>query len=111
MHNELARRGVYVHTARWTSLGLSLVEAMTMGMPVVAVAAAEAAVAVPPEAGVVTTSRRRLVEAAAEFLADPERARRAGEAGRAHALEHYGLKRFLADWDEVLLDATGTGAR
>jgi hypothetical protein len=38
MHRELARRRVYVHTARWTSLGLSLLEAMHLGMPVVALA-------------------------------------------------------------------------
>lgn len=34
----MARRRVYLHTARWTSLGLSLLEAMHLGMPVVAVA-------------------------------------------------------------------------
>ena len=28
LHDEIARRRVYLHTARWTSLGLSLVEAM-----------------------------------------------------------------------------------
>ena len=39
---------------RWTSLGLSLLEAMQLGMPVVALATTEATVAVPPEAGVVS---------------------------------------------------------
>jgi glycosyltransferase involved in cell wall biosynthesis len=38
MHTELARRRVYVHPIRWTSLGLSLIEAMHLGMPVVALA-------------------------------------------------------------------------
>jgi hypothetical protein len=42
MHRELARRRLYLHPMRWTSLGLSLIEAMTMAMPVVALAATDA---------------------------------------------------------------------
>ena len=38
MHAELARRRIYLHPFRWTSLGLSLIEAMHLGMPVVALA-------------------------------------------------------------------------
>lgn len=102
MHDELARRRVYVHTSRWTSLGLSLLEAMQLGMPVVALGVTEAPFAVPPEAGTVTTSRAGLVEAARRFVADPGAAAEAGEAARRHALERYGLKRFLDDWDAVL---------
>ena len=102
MHLELARRRVYVHTSRWTSLGLSLLEAMHLGMPVVVVAATEAAVAVPPEAGVVTTRREELAAAVARFVAEPEVAAAAGAAARGHALDRYGLKRFLADWEQAL---------
>jgi glycosyltransferase involved in cell wall biosynthesis len=102
MHDELARRRVYVHTSRWTSLGLSLLEAMHLGMPVVVVAATEAPVAVPPEAGVVTTRRDELAAGVARFLTDRDLAEQAGNAARQHALEHYGLKRFLDDWDRVL---------
>jgi glycosyltransferase involved in cell wall biosynthesis len=108
MHAELARRRVYVHTARWTSLGLSLLEAMHLGMPVVALATTEAYAAVPPSAGVVTTRREELVSAIATFLADPDLAAEAGRAARRHALEHYGLKQFLTCWDE-LLHATVAG--
>ena len=58
MHAELARRRVYLHPVRWTSLGLSLLEAMHLGMPVVGLAATEAVEAVPAEAGVLSTNRR-----------------------------------------------------
>ena len=51
MHRELPRRRVYVHPFRWTSLGLSLIEAMYLAMPVVVLAATEAPRAVPPAAG------------------------------------------------------------
>ncbi|GAA3093962.1 glycosyltransferase [Nonomuraea salmonea] len=67
MHAELAKRRVYLHPYRWTSLGLALIEAMTLGMPVVALAATEAIEAVPPEAGVLSTKVHVLADALAEF--------------------------------------------
>jgi hypothetical protein len=117
LHHELARRRVYVHPIRWTSLGLSLIEAMHLGMPVVALATTEAPEAVPAQAGVVSTSVDVLVRAARAFLHDPDAARAAGDAARAHALERFGLARFLADWDDLLEEVTagahraGLGAR
>ncbi len=110
MHAELARRRAYVHPIRWTSLGLSLLEAMQLAMPVVALATTEVVEAVPPGCGVVSTDVRRLVEAAHAYVRDPELALRHGEAARAAALARYGLERFLADWDTTLADvAAGIG--
>jgi hypothetical protein len=109
MHGQLGRRRVYVHTARWTSLGLSLVEAMQLGMPVVALAATEAVRAVPPSAGVLVSSPEELVTAAARLVNDPEAARATGRSARDEALQRYGLERFLADW-EAVLDAAGDRA-
>jgi len=102
MHDELARRRVYLHPIRWTSLGLSLLEAMHLGMPVVALATTEAPEAVPAGAGVVSTRVDALAEAMRAYVADPARAREAGLAARAAALERYGLHRFLAGWDVLL---------
>jgi hypothetical protein len=102
MHAELARRRAYLHLCRWTSLGLSLVEAMTMGMPVVALATTEAVVAVPPDAGALSTRVDDLVAAARRFLDDRDAAARAGAAARSAARDRYGLDRFLADWDRLL---------
>ena len=102
LHRELARRRVYVHTSRWTSLGLSLLEAMHLGMPVVALATTEASRAVPPEAGVLSNRPDELAAALWRFVHDPSEAQRAGAAAREAALERYGLQRFLDDWDERL---------
>jgi glycosyltransferase involved in cell wall biosynthesis len=104
LHRELASRRVYVHTSRWTSLGLSLLEAMHLGMPVAVLDTTEAARAVPREAGVVSASPEELAAAVRRFVAEPEAARAAGEAARRAALERYGVARFLADWDRVLDD-------
>lgn len=110
MHAALARRRVYLHPYRWTSLGLSLIEAMLLGMPVVAVAGTEAVEAVPSEAGVVSTRVSALAGALEMFVADPDRAVQAGRAARAAALTRYGLGRFLADWD-LLFSEVGGRAR
>ena len=117
LHTEMARRRCYLHPIRWTSLGLSLIEAMHLGMPVVALATTEAVEAVPPAAGVISTRIDVLVEAARGFIEEPGTAAEAGRAARAYALERYGLERFLEDWDdllaEVISDARGArlGAR
>ncbi|MEU7588076.1 glycosyltransferase [Micromonospora sp. NPDC049230] len=102
MHAELARRRAYLHLCRWTSLGLSLIEAMTIGMPVVALATTEAVTAVPPEAGALATRTDTLLDAARRFIAEPATARQAGAAARTAARDRYGLDRFLADWDRLL---------
>ena len=104
LHDALARRRLYLHTARWTSLGLSLLEAMTLGMPVVALATTEAVEAVPPDAGAISTDLDRLIAAARTLMHDREAAAVCGKAARRAALERYGLGRFLADWDSVLAE-------
>jgi glycosyltransferase involved in cell wall biosynthesis len=106
MHAELARRRVYVHPVRWTSLGLSLLEAMHLGLPVVALATTEVVEAVPAEAGVLSTRPGVLWDAVRTYLHDEDAARLAGKAARAAALERYGLPRFLSDWDALLEEVT-----
>lgn len=102
LHAEMARRRVYLYPVRWTSLGLSLIEAMHLGMPVVALATTEVVEAVPADAGVVSNRLDRLADALRRFAADREQAAEYGRRARAWARERYGLERFLADWDRVL---------
>jgi hypothetical protein len=111
LHTEMARRRVYLHPNRWTSLGLSLVEAMLLGMPVVVVASTESAVAVPPGAGFVSTRPDELSTAMRAVCRDADLARSVGEQARAHALHRFGLSRFLRDWDLLLAEvARGSAA-
>lgn len=109
LHAQLARRRAYLHPMRWTSLGLSLLEAMHLGMPALAVATTEAIRAVPPEAGAISTRVDDLVAAARTLVDDPGEARRRGAAARAWALEHYGLPAFLDAWDTLLADLHHSG--
>jgi glycosyltransferase involved in cell wall biosynthesis len=93
MHGEMARRRVYLHPIRWTSLGLALLEAMHLGMPVVALG--------PRRWPRPSRRGRRGVHgprpaaaSAARARHDPDAAREAGAAARRAALARYGLERF-----------------
>ena len=102
LHDLLAQRRCYVHPFRWTSLGLSLIEAMALGMPVVALATTEAPDAVGPGCGVLSNDLGVLTGAVRTLHEDAELARRLGDAARARALDRFGLERFLADWNRLL---------
>ncbi|GAB3271480.1 glycosyltransferase [Sinomonas notoginsengisoli] len=104
LHLELARRRAYLHPFRWTSLGLALIEAMMLAMPVLAIGATEVWRAVPAGAGCVSSDPGELAAAAQRLLSHPNKAREAGLIAREAALARYGLGRFLKDWDEVLSD-------
>lgn len=100
--DHIARRRVYLHTARWTSLGLSLIEAMFLGMPVVAVGTTMAPLVVPGEAGVVSAGLTTLGHGLRDFLNDHAAAEAAGKAAREFATARFGLERFLTEWDQVI---------
>ncbi|MEE1754693.1 glycosyltransferase [Streptomyces sp. SP18CS02] len=104
LHAALAERRLYLHPVRWTSLGLSLLEAMHLGMPVVALATTEAVEAVPRGTGTLSTRPDVLARAARRYLAEPEAAAEDGARARQAALERYGLKRFLGDWERVMTE-------
>lgn len=105
LYDELAQRRAYLHLNRWTSLGLSLIQAMLLGLPVVVLDATEASRAVPREAGALSSDVTELVGAARTLLQDPEEAAFRGRNARRAALARYGIARFLADWDSAFADA------
>ncbi|MER6531845.1 glycosyltransferase [Streptomyces sp. NPDC001508] len=106
LHAAMARCRLYLHPIRWTSLGLSLLEAMFLGMPVVALATTEVREAVPDGAGVVSNRFDVLQDAVRGFLADAEDAQMAGEAARAAVCARYGERRFRDDWERLIKEVT-----
>jgi hypothetical protein len=102
LHDAMAQRRVYLHPNRWTSLGLSLIEAMHLGLPVVALGTTAHADAVPAGAGVVSNRLDVLAAGLRRLIRDPGEAAEAGKVGRRAALARFGLDRFLADWDRSL---------
>jgi glycosyltransferase involved in cell wall biosynthesis len=102
LHARLPVHRAYLHPYRWTSLGLALIEAMALGMPVLVLAATAAADAVPPGAGLVSADMRRLADAGQRLCDDPDLAREQGLTARRAALSRFGLQRFVQDWDRLL---------
>lgn len=99
----------FFNPIRYTSLGLAVLEAMMLGMPIVGLATTEMSTAIQSGVtGVVDTNLDRLVDAMQQLLADPGEARRLGENGRRYAQERFGMARFIRDWNESLADVTGT---
>jgi glycosyltransferase involved in cell wall biosynthesis len=92
----------HVHGSWMTSFvqGLHsfLIEAMMIGLPVLALAAAATADAVGPGAGLVSADVDRPARGAARLVVEPEPAEQLGRQGRRHALARFGLQRFLKDW-------------
>src|SRR5262249_50479727 len=97
-----ARYRFFFNPIRWTSLGLAVLEAMTVGLPVVGLATTEMATAVENGvSGYVDTDLNRLLPVMRRLVADPGEARRLGEGARRRALERFHIRRFARDWEET----------
>ena len=111
-HDELprfaARYRFFLHPVRWTSLGLGVLEAMMLGVPVVGLATTELVSVVENGiSGFTATDPLALVPPMRRLLADPAEARRIGETGRRVAEERFGIDRFIRDWDAAFREVTG----
>jgi glycosyltransferase involved in cell wall biosynthesis len=101
-----ARYRFFFNPIRYTSLGLAVIEAMMIGLPVVGLAMTELATVIRDgETGFVHTDPTRLVADMRRLLADRAMAREIGAAGRELALERFGIERFVADWNAALARA------
>jgi glycosyltransferase involved in cell wall biosynthesis len=93
----------FFNPIRYTSLGLSVCEAMTLGMPVVGLATTEMATTVENGvSGYVDNDVDALIERMRALIADPGLAARLGAGARAYARRAFALDRFVADWDAAL---------
>ncbi len=103
-----ARYRFLFHPVRYTSLGLSVIEAMMMGMPVVALATTEMPTVIEHgEQGFISTDPEKLIECMQLLLGDHVLAARLGEKARERALQRFSIERFAADWDRVLREVAG----
>lgn len=103
----MGRYRFYCHPIRWTSLGLSAVEAMMLGMPVIGLATTElAAVIRNGESGYVDTDLRALAAHMHRLIEDPAEARALGEGAQREAERRFNIGRFVADWMAALKEVT-----
>lgn len=102
----------FFNPIRYTSLGLAVVEAMMVGLPVVGLATTEMATVIENGvSGFVDTDVDKLVRAMKELLRDPGLARKLGENARKAALERFNIRRFADDWSRALALVTGNRLR
>jgi glycosyltransferase involved in cell wall biosynthesis len=93
---------------RYSSLGLAVIEAMMIGMPIVALATAEMATVIENGvSGYADTNLATLVGQMHELLRSPALARELGQGARRRARARFSIERFSADWDAALRDVTG----
>lgn len=115
-HAELpafaARYRFLFNPIRYTSLGLAVIEAMMVGLPIVALATTEMVTVIDNgESGFIDTNLATLVGHMQELARSPALARQLGATARKRARERFGIDRFAADWDEALRHVSGTGAQ
>ncbi len=104
----MARHRFLFNPIRYTSLGLAVIEAMLVGLPVVALATTEMATVIEDGvSGFIDTRPTRLVAGMRSLIEDRALAARMGEAARRFALERFDIGRFARDWDETLRTAAG----
>jgi glycosyltransferase involved in cell wall biosynthesis len=104
----MARYRFFFNPIRYTSLGLAVVEAMMVGLPVVGLATTEmASVVENGVSGFVHTDLDRLVDAMRNLLEHPEQARALSQAAQRSARERFGIERFARDWDRALREVCG----
>jgi glycosyltransferase involved in cell wall biosynthesis len=104
----LARADVFAHTSQWEGFGIVLLEAMLAGLPVVATrVSAVPEIVVDGVTGILVPrgDEHGVGSGLAALLADPERRRELGEAGRSRARDEFSVermtKRMIAVYESV----------
>lgn len=107
----ISRYRFFFNPIRYTSLGLSVCEAMMTGMPIVGLATTEMSVTIQNGVtGYIHTDIDYLIEKMQLLLTDREHALELGHNAKQYALNRFGIERFKKDWlstfEEVVQKAT-----
>jgi glycosyltransferase involved in cell wall biosynthesis len=106
LHKTVGEYRFLFSPCRYTSLPLAVIEALTIGMPVVAFATTELPDVIfngvhgylSNDPAVLIAGMRRLVD-------DPTHARELGANARDLAMRRFGLERFARDWNDAFAEA------
>lgn len=107
LHKDLpafsAKYRFFFNPIRYTSLGLAVCEAMTIGMPIVGLATTEMATVVQNGvSGYVDTDVNKLIDRMRELLRDPAKAKELGDGARRYAATRFNIRRFVDDWNAAI---------
>ena len=102
LHRLVADYRFLFSPIRYTSLPLAVIEAMTIGMPVVALETTELPTVISHgETGYISCNVDELIRCMRFLLSDREEACRLGRNAQVVARERFGLDRFIRDWNEA----------
>lgn len=108
LHRRIGKYRFMFSPLRYTSLPLAVIEGLTIGMPVVALATTELPTVIEHGvSGYVSCNLDELIENMRGLLANPDAARRIGANARQVARERFGLERFARDWNAAFARVTG----
>lgn len=94
-----SRYRFFFNPIRYTSLGLSVLEAMMAGIPIVGLATTEMATTiVNGHSGYVETNVDKLIERMKMLLEDPGKAKQLGQGAKETADRKFNIERFSRDW-------------
>ncbi len=112
LHRRIAAYRFLYSPMRYTSLPLAVIEAMTIGMPVVALATTELPTVIQNGVnGFISCDPDALIAAMRRLLVDPVEAHRMGANARATARERFGIQRFARDWNAAFARAAALRGR
>jgi glycosyltransferase involved in cell wall biosynthesis len=98
-----AKYRFFFNPIRYTSLGLSVCEAMMTGLPMVGLATTEMVTAVENgRTGYVETDVNKLITHMHYLIDHPGHARELGQNARSYARERFGIQRFANDWQRIV---------
>jgi glycosyltransferase involved in cell wall biosynthesis len=106
LHRVVAEYRFLFSPCRYTSLPLAVIEALTIGMPVVALATTELPDVIQNGVhGYISNDLNTLISGMQRLLDDPEHARELGANARELAQRRFGLDRFAHDWNAAFNEA------
>jgi hypothetical protein len=99
----MGRHRFFFNPIRYTSLGLAIIEAMMVGVPIIGMATTELVTVIRNgENGFVHTKLDALIPVMKMLLEDKAEAARMGAAAKRLAEERFNIRRFIADWMDTL---------
>lgn len=103
----IAKYRFLFHPARYTSLGLTVIEAMMTGLPIVGFATTELPTVITNDVnGYVHTDVDYLIEKMNVLLSDKALAKRLGEHAKKTAQKRFGIQRFIKKWKSLIANTS-----
>jgi len=108
LHQRVAEYRFLYSLMRYSSLPLAVIEAMTIGMPIVALATTEIPTVIKNGVhGFISCDPAEMEKQMKFLLKNPDEAKRMGDNARQLAQERFGINRFVRDWNETFAQVTG----